>query len=84
MLIGLRNLNSILTAAAARKILDTRFESLNRYGSTATRLLSIRGGLAAALGLNGIVDHVFISGLLHDIGKIVLLSTDQTLLNRAV
>ncbi len=82
MLIGLRNLNSILTAAAARKILDTRFRKFEQIWQHCNKVAFYSRGLAAALGLNGIVDHVFISGLLHDIGKIVLLSTDQTLLNR--
>lgn len=82
MIIGLRNLNSILTVAAARKILDKRYKKFEQIWSHCNKTAFYARTLAVELGMNNIVDQVFISGLLHDIGKIVLLSTDQNLINQ--
>jgi len=82
MIIGLRNLNSILTVTAARKILERRYKKFEQIWTHCNKTAFYARTIASNLGLNSIVDFVFISGLLHDIGKIVLLSTDQSLVNQ--
>lgn len=81
MIIGLKNLKAILTVAAARKILDKRYKKFEQIWSHCNRTAFYARSLALRIGLTGIIDHVFISGLLHDIGKIVLLSTNLDLVN---
>ena len=80
MIIGLRNLNSILTVATARKIMDRRYKKFEQIWAHCNRTAFYSRAIAQELGKNNIVDQVFISGLLHDIGKIVLLSTGEGLL----
>jgi putative nucleotidyltransferase with HDIG domain len=82
MIIGLRNLNSILTIATARKIIDRRYKKFEQIWGHCNKTAFYAKAIAQATGRNIIADQVFISGLLHDIGKIVLLSTDQKLINQ--
>ncbi len=81
MIIGLKNLDAILTVAAARKILDKRYKKFEQVWSHCNRTAFYARSLAMQIGLSSIIDQVFIGGLLHDIGKIVLLSTNQELIN---
>jgi len=80
--IGLKNLNAILVASATRKIMDERFSSFrdvwNHCNKTAfyARLVAQRSGLTA------VTDMVFLAGLLHDLGKIILLSTNADLADK--
>jgi len=82
MIIGLKNLEAILTVAAARKILDKRYKKFEQIWSHCNRTAFYSRAIAAEIGLPTITDQVSISALLHDIGKIILLSTDQDLVNK--
>ncbi|MCP4130677.1 MAG: HDOD domain-containing protein [bacterium] len=81
MVIGLENLNSILAASASRKILDQRYKKFGQVWDHCNRVAFYSRYIAMNLGYNGLANNVFLASILHDIGKIVLLSTDITLVN---
>jgi putative nucleotidyltransferase with HDIG domain len=82
LLIGLNNLNSILIAAASRKILDRRYRRFEQVWDHCNRTAYYARYIAQEKGYGRIADSAFIAGLLHDIGKIVLLATDIKLVNQ--
>ncbi|MBN2159272.1 MAG: HDOD domain-containing protein [Spirochaetes bacterium] len=82
MIIGLKNLNSMLTAAALRKIMDKRYRKFEQIWEHCNRTAYYARQIAMEVGYGKVVDIAYIAGLLHDIGKIVLLSTDARLLNQ--
>ncbi len=80
--IGLKNLDLILKAAAMRKILDKRYKKFEQIWDHCNKTAYFARNLAIEMGRPDISHNVFIAGLLHDIGKIVLLSTDLNLVNQ--
>ena len=80
-IIGFGNLNLILTASALRKILDDRYKKFEAIWDHCNRVAYYARIIAKKKNLNVIAESAFISGLLHDIGKIVLLSTDRSIVN---
>ncbi len=81
MTIGLKNLNAILTASSARQILDKRFSKFEQIWNHCNKTAFYARILAMKMRLPKIMESVFLTGLLHDLGKIVLLSTDLELTN---
>ncbi|HPQ54058.1 MAG TPA: HDOD domain-containing protein [Spirochaetota bacterium] len=79
--IGLKNLNSILTASSARRILDTRFSKFEQVWSHCNKTAFYSRAIAMKFRRTKILENVFLAGLLHDLGKIVLLSTNLDLTN---
>ncbi len=82
MTIGLKNLNAILIASNARRILNTRFSSFEQIWSHCNQCAFYARQIALRFQMARIVENVFLSGLLHDFGKIILLSTDLNLVNK--
>ncbi|HPS59473.1 MAG TPA: HDOD domain-containing protein [Spirochaetota bacterium] len=80
-IIGLKNLNLILTASATRKILDNKYKKFEVIWEHCIRVAYYAREIAKKKGLGVLADSAFISGLLHDIGKIVLLSADPNIVN---
>lgn len=80
-IIGFGNLNLILTASASRKILGDRYKKFEVIWEHSSRVAFYARLIARKKNLNVIAESAFISGLLHDIGKIVLLSTDSSIVN---
>jgi putative nucleotidyltransferase with HDIG domain len=80
-IIGLKNLNSLLVTAASRKIMDKRYRKFEQVWEHCNRAAYYARYIALELGRGPLADSVFIAGLLHDIGKIVLLATDRSLVN---
>lgn len=81
MTIGLKNLNAILMAASARQILDKRFSKFEQIWNHCNKTAYYARLLAMKFRLHKIVENVYLAGLLHDLGKIVLLSTNLELTN---
>ncbi len=77
MRIGFKNLKSILTVSASRKIMNERYKKFEQIWDHCNKVAFYGRYIARDNKLEGIADNIFISGLLHDIGKIVLLSTDM-------
>ncbi len=82
MNIGLNNLNMILTASSARRILDKRFSKFEQVWNHCNKVATYTSIIATKLKIAKVMENAFISGLLHDLGKIVLLSTNLELTNR--
>jgi putative nucleotidyltransferase with HDIG domain len=81
-IIGLKNLHALLIATSARRILDKRYSKFEQIWIHCNMTAYYARKLAVKFKLSRIVENAFLSGLLHDLGKIVMLSTDVTLTNR--
>jgi putative nucleotidyltransferase with HDIG domain len=80
-IIGLKNLNLILTASATKRILDDKYKKFETIWEHCIRVAYYSRELARKKNLHPLADSAFIAGLLHDIGKIVLLSADPNVVN---
>lgn len=78
-IIGLKNLNMILIASSARSIMSTRYSSFREVWNHCNRVAFYARNIALRKGYNKIAEHAFLAGLLHDLGKIILLSTTARL-----
>ncbi|MBN1496235.1 MAG: HDOD domain-containing protein [Spirochaetes bacterium] len=78
-LIGMKNLRSIIIASSARRILDERYSSFRQIWDHCNKTAFYARQLALAFGCGKIVQNVYLAALLHDLGKIVLLSTSSAL-----
>lgn len=81
MRVGLTNLKYILIAASTRKIMDKRFKQFEKIWNHCLMVASFARHIAVKLEHKKEYDKIFISSLLHDLGKIVLLSVDLDLTN---
>jgi HD-like signal output (HDOD) protein len=81
MRIGLTNLKYILIAASTRKIMDKRYKQFEKIWNHCLKVASFAKHLANKLQKKRLYDQIFITSLLHDLGKIVLLSVDLELTN---
>jgi len=79
MVIGLKNLYSIITISVARNIMDEKFKKFEKIWNHCNKIAFYARSIAQKLNLVPIIDKVFMAGLLHDIGKIVLLTADKGL-----
>lgn len=79
VIIGLKNLELILIAASSRKILDNRYRRYELIWEHCNRVSYYARRIALHYGKKAIADASAMAGILHDIGKIVLLSTDPDL-----
>jgi len=78
-LIGLRNLRAIIIASSARRILDERYSSFRQVWEHCNKAAFYARQLAMSFGLSKIAQNVYLAALLHDLGKIVLLSASSAL-----
>ncbi|HOK03293.1 MAG TPA: HDOD domain-containing protein [Spirochaetota bacterium] len=81
-IIGLKNLNSILIAATAKKIMDDKFSSFKDIWDHCNKTAFYARDIALNSGLKNLGEKIFLAGLLHDLGKIVLLSINKDLAER--
>jgi len=82
MTIGLKNLKLLLAVGASRKIMDKRYKKFSMVWEHCNKTAFYAKQVAIETGLPRIADSAFLAGLLHDIGKIVLLSLEQPLIDR--
>ncbi|MBN2159799.1 MAG: HDOD domain-containing protein [Spirochaetes bacterium] len=78
-IIGLKNLRAIIIASSARRILDERYSSFRQVWDHCNKTAFYARHLAAKLGVERIGQNAYMAALLHDLGKIVLLSTSSAL-----
>ncbi|MBN2435281.1 MAG: HDOD domain-containing protein [Spirochaetes bacterium] len=81
MRIGLTNLKYILIAASSRKIMDKRYKQFSKIWAHCLDVAAYGRFIVNKLSMRRLHDKVFIASLLHDLGKIVLLSVDLDLTN---
>jgi putative nucleotidyltransferase with HDIG domain len=72
----------MLIAASSRTILEKRYKKFESIWNHCLKSAFYARSLAQLLGLRGVDDQAFICGLLHDMGKIVLLSVDLDITNK--
>ena len=82
IVIGMNNLNAILYAVALRKILNTRYRKFEIVWEHCNRVAFYARQIALRANLNGLDESAFVAGLLHDMGKIVLLATSPDLIDQ--
>ncbi len=80
--IGLKNLNAILLAASARSILDKRYSRFEQIWAHCNQVAFYARRIALKYKFSKIVENAFLGGLLHDLGKIIMLSTDLGTTNK--
>ena len=78
-LIGMKNLRAIIIASSARRILDERYSSFRQVWDHCNKTAFYGRQLALTLGCAKIAQNIYLASLLHDLGKIVLLSTSSAL-----
>ncbi len=81
MIIGLKNLNAILLASSARKILDDHFSEFRDVWQHCNKTAFYGRLIAERAGRAAIADQVYLASLLHDLGKFVLLSVDSQMMD---
>lgn len=82
MKIGLVNLDSLVMAVVTRRVLESRYSRLENIWNHCNRVAAASRHLAIQLSNQKYADRAFIGGLLHDIGRIILLATDEALIKK--
>jgi putative nucleotidyltransferase with HDIG domain len=77
--VGLKNVRALLLVASARKIMDTRYKKFEEIWEHCNKVSAYCRHLAHEYHLLSKFENIAIAGLLHDLGMIVLLSTDTEL-----
>ena len=80
--IGMKNLNAIIVASNARRILNERYSSFEMIWEHCNKVAFYARTTAIMYHLTGIIDNVYMAGLLHDLGKIVLMAMDRRLVRK--
>ncbi len=77
--IGMKNLYAILTATSARKIMEEKYSKFSQIWNHCIKVATYSKIIATKFKMQKLIDIVFLAGLLHDLGKIILLSTNTDL-----
>jgi len=80
--IGLKNLSTLLYVNEAQKIMDKQYKKFEKIWEHCQKTAFYAKQIASIYKFNDITEHVFLAGLLHDIGKIILLSTDLAIVHK--
>jgi len=80
--IGLRQLKSILLTIGAKKALSDRYEALEEIWEHSYQCAFYSQYLMKMKNLRGELENAYITGLLHDIGKLVILTLTPKLVEQ--
>jgi HD-like signal output (HDOD) protein len=83
-LIGINGLKSLLLSLGAKKILDEIYGKQEQLWEHAYRCAFYATMIAKDNNKNDLIDDVYICGILHDIGEIVIRSIDSDLTSQIV
>lgn len=78
-IIGMKNLSAIVTASSAKAIMDGRFSYYREIWEHCNKVGFYAREIAYLQGRHKFTDKVFLSAMLHDLGKIVLLASSDVL-----
>ncbi|MCL2154642.1 MAG: HDOD domain-containing protein [Leptospirales bacterium] len=81
-IIGLKNLYFILSASATKKILENKYKKFEIIWQHCVKVAFYAKRIAEMKSLSNLADQALIVGLLHDIGKIVLLSAGEKIIDK--
>ncbi len=76
MIIGFSNLYDLLLITGTRQILEKRYKKFHEIWNHCTRTASYARQIAQKYTRQRYAEFAFLGGLLHDLGKLVLLATD--------
>ncbi len=77
-IIGLKELNNILYTLGTKRIMESRYKSFEEIWETSNECAYICTCLGKKLGLSeDLINTISIAGLLHDIGRVILLSLNE-------
>ena len=82
--IGLNQLETIITSIGAKKVLSERYEFAEEIWDHSYKCAFYAQQLAKMKRLNQELENSFTAGLLHDIGKLILLSLDPKLVQKII
>jgi HD-like signal output (HDOD) protein len=77
--IGLKNLTALLSASSAKSVMDKRFKSYRNIWEHCNKVAFYARCIAEKKRMAKLSDRVFLAGMLHDLGKIVLLTVSPSL-----
>jgi putative nucleotidyltransferase with HDIG domain len=75
MIIGLTNLHDLLLVTGTRRILEKRYTKFNEIWNHCTKTANYAMYIARKFSQSKNIEFAYIGGLLHDLGKLVLLAT---------
>lgn len=73
---GIQNLRQLAMAHSSRNILEHQYKIYESFWQHAEKCAAYSRMLARKLGFLKLADSVYLGGLLHDLGKIILLALD--------
>ncbi len=82
--IGLRQFETVLLSLAAKKVLSERYQFAEQIWEHSYKCAFYAQQLAKMISLTVELENAYTAGLLHDIGKLVLLTLDSNMVERIV
>jgi putative nucleotidyltransferase with HDIG domain len=77
IIIGFANLYDLLLVSSTRSLLEKRYSKFHEIWSHCTKTANYARYIAQKFGKVKNAEYAYLSGLLHDLGKLVLLATDS-------
>lgn len=77
LIIGLSNLHDLLLVTSTRSILEKRYNKFSEIWNHCTKTADYAKQIAQKFGNIRKSEYAYLGGLLHDLGKLVLLATDN-------
>lgn len=78
-IVGMKNLSAIVAASSAKALMDQKYIHYKEIWTHCNRVAFYAREIAVLTGRGKITDRIFLSAMLHDLGKIVLLASSDTL-----
>jgi uncharacterized domain HDIG len=75
-ILGLRNIRSMVMASGARRIIEQRYAQFEEIWDHSNRVACYARYIGQAYHGSGVAEKASLAGLLHDLGKIILLAAD--------
>jgi HD-like signal output (HDOD) protein len=75
-ILGIRNVRSMVLASGARRIIEQRYAMYEEIWEHSNRVAGYTRGIGMTYHGAGVADRSSLAGLLHDLGKIILLAAD--------
>lgn len=81
-IVGLKNIKNMLYVSGVRKLLSNRYGKVQHIWEHSNKCSVFAREIAFNYGKSKLMDLASIGGLLHDIGKLILLSLDKNLIKQ--
>lgn len=76
IIVGLKNIEMLITIAAAKKILENRYNRFRFIWEHCNKCAVYARIIALKKKMKSLADNAYMGGILHDIGKIILLAIE--------